>query len=300
MLFSGNRLPARCLHAVMGSIAALWLSGFFQCQVARADETPGEKPPGRVISLNLCTDQLLLLLADPATIIGLSQLASDCANAPLCELARHYPAFRINVETILSVKPDLVVTGTSTMPVTLLAAQSVGTRLEMFAPAHSLADISTSIRRMARLLGVPERGEALIKDFNDRLARLSLPLSPDAPEAVIYAANGFVTGAHSLPDDVLHHAGLKNFSTSTGKKRTHALSLEKLIAARPDLLILDRSGQGTSQAQALLDNQALESAFRGTHRINIPASLWLCGLPQTLDALEILSKARQMMEGSGK
>lgn len=119
------------------------------------------------------------------------------------------------------------------MPVTLLAAKSVGTRLEMFGPAHSLADIPAAIRRMARLLGVPERGEVLVKAFDERLARLSLPFSPDAPEAVIYAANGFVTGTNSLPDDVLHHAGFRNFSTGTGRKRTHAMSLEKLIIRQP-------------------------------------------------------------------
>lgn len=299
MPFPGDRLFTHCLRVVMGSVAAVWLTGLLQCPLASAGEESGAKPR-RVISLNLCTDQLVLLLADPSTIVGLSQLASDCANAPMCDMARHYPAFRTNAETILSLKPDLVVTGTSTMPVTLLAAKSVGTRLEMFGPAHSLADIPAAIRRMARLLGVPERGEVLVKAFDERLARLSLPLSPDAPEAVIYAANGFVTGTNSLPDDVLHHAGFRNFSTGTGRKRTHAMSLEKLIAAQPDLLILDRSGQGTSQAQALLDNQALASAFRGIHRVNIPASLWLCGLPQTLDALEELSKARKMMQGDGK
>ncbi len=295
-----DRLFMRCLRGVMRSVTVLWLSSFFHYPAASASEAAAGKPPGRVISLNLCTDQLLLLLADPSTIVGLSQLASDCANAPMCEKARSYPAFRTNTETILSLKPDLVVTGTSTMPVTLLAAKSVGTRLEMFAPAQSLADIPASIRRMAKLLGVPERGEVLVQAFDERLARLSLPLSPDAPEAVIYAANGFVTGAHSLPDDVLHHAGLRNFATSVGRKRRQAISLEKLIAAQPDLLILDRSGQGTSQAQALLDNRALESAFRGMHRINIPASLWLCGLPQTLDALEELSKARKMIQEDGK
>jgi iron complex transport system substrate-binding protein len=284
----------------VGSVAALFLSGFLWPPVTSASEPVSGKPPERVISLNLCTDQLLLLLADPSTIVGLSQLASDCANAPLCDMARHYPAIRTNAETILSLKPDLVVTGTSTLPVTLLAAKSVGTRLEMFGPADSLADIPASIRRMAKLLGVPERGEILVKAFDERLAHLSSPLFPDAPEAVIYAANGFVTGANSLPDDVLRHAGFRNLSTDTGRKWMQAMSLEKLISAQPDLLVLDRSGPGTSQAQALLDNRALERAFHGTRRLNVPTSLWLCGLPQTLDALEELAKARKMIQRGGK
>lgn len=74
--------------------------------------------------------------------------------------------------------------------------------------------------------------------------------------------------------------------------------MELLIAQPPDLLILDRSGKGTSLAQSMLDHPALKQAFAGAHHLDLPARLWLCGLPQTLDSVVMLRNARHNLEMS--
>jgi iron complex transport system substrate-binding protein len=48
----------------------------------------------------------------------------------------------------------------------------------------------------------------------------------------------------------------------------------------------------------MLDNPELRLAFPGPHRLDIPARLWLCGLPQTLDALAALREARLRLEAT--
>ncbi len=59
----------RCL-VVLGA----FLPGASLCALTPADELPGARPE-RVVSLNLCTDELLLQLADPQQIAALSWLA---------------------------------------------------------------------------------------------------------------------------------------------------------------------------------------------------------------------------------
>jgi iron complex transport system substrate-binding protein len=56
---------ARCVAAVLLALAIL-LPAAAQAQASR------------VISLNLCTDQLLLALADRSTIVSVTYLARDC------------------------------------------------------------------------------------------------------------------------------------------------------------------------------------------------------------------------------
>ena len=52
-------------------------------------------------SLNLCTDEYLLLLARPGEIVGVSRLAQDPAESPLWRRARAHPANRGAIEQVL-------------------------------------------------------------------------------------------------------------------------------------------------------------------------------------------------------
>lgn len=250
----------------------------------------------RIASLNLCTDQLALLLADKADIIGVSSLARDCTESALCEEARHVPVIQSTAETVLAAKPDVVLAGTFTARLAVRAARENGATVLALPPPSGLDDIPRQIRKVSAAVGHPERGEVLIDDFEKRLKALSLNRTDSNPVAVVYEANGFVVHKGSLVDDVLAHAGLRNFSTIAGTPPTGGrVRLEVLLAYHPDLLIRDFSGPGRSLAQAMLSSPALTAAFPPPHVTDVPASLWLCGLPQTLDALASLRQARDRL-----
>ncbi|MFT8791429.1 MAG: ABC transporter substrate-binding protein [Komagataeibacter saccharivorans] len=252
----------------------------------------------RVASLNLCTDQLLLMLAEPGQIVGITPLARDCWNAVLCEQARHVPVLRPTAENVVASHPDVVLGGVYTAAVAMQAGREGGAQVIALPPARSLTDIPGQIMTVANAIGVPERGRQLATAFATRLASLSVARSSTDPTAAVYAANGFVTHAGSLPDDVLAHAGFRNYATLMGHQASSRFSMELLIAQPPDLLILDRSGKGTSLAQSMLDHPALKQAFAGAHHLDLPARLWLCGLPQTLDSVVMLRNARHNLEMS--
>jgi iron complex transport system substrate-binding protein len=247
----------------------------------------------RVASLNLCTDELVLLLAEPEQIVGLTPLARDCWSSVLCAQARQAPSMRSNAENIVSEHPAIVLGGTYTAASALQAARESGARVLTLPPVTALADIPAQIEAVADAIGQNERGRALAGAFVARLESLSADRRPDDPTAAVYAANGFVTHAGTLADDVLAHAGFRNYATAMGHAESPRLSMETLIAHPPDLLILDRSERGNSLAQAMLDHPALKQAFAGRHHLDLPARLWLCGLPQTLDSVAMLRAARR-------
>lgn len=275
-----------------GMMAAI-VAGFLACvPLTQALALP------RVASLNLCTDQLLLMLAEPGHIVGITPLARDCWNAVLCEQARHVPVLRPTAENVVASHPDVVLGGVYTAAVAMQAGREGGAQVIALPPARSLTDIPGQIMTVANAIGVPERGRQLATAFATRLASLSVARSSTDPTAAVYAANGFVTHAGSLPDDVLAHAGFRNYATLMGHQASSRFSMELLIAQPPDLLILDRSGKGTSLAQSMLDHPALKQAFAGAHHLDLPARLWLCGLPQTLDSVVMLRNARHNLEMS--
>lgn len=250
----------------------------------------------RIVSLNLCTDQLALMLADRAEIVGLSSLVQDCSGSVLCQKAQDVPVLSSTAENVIGAHPDVVLAGQFTARVAVKAAREVGAKVLTLPPASSLVDIPVQIMQVAQAVGHPERGQQMVDAFLKRLALLSISLQAEDPVAAVYEANGFVAGAGSLPDDVLAHAGLRNLSTVAGITAAGRVPLETLLAQQPDLLVRDRSGQGYSLAQAMLDNPVLKRFFSGKHVVDIPASLWLCGLPQTLDAVALLRHARNNLK----
>src|SRR5262245_20245848 len=61
----------------------------------------------RIISMNICTDQLLLAVADPAQIMGLSRFSRDTRQWAGGE-AHKFPILSGGAEDILVAKPDVV------------------------------------------------------------------------------------------------------------------------------------------------------------------------------------------------
>src|SRR5260370_42489499 len=65
----------------------------------------------RIASMNLCTDQLLIPLADPEQILGLSRYSRDRSQSFAANAARRYRILSGGAEDILVLKPDVVVAG---------------------------------------------------------------------------------------------------------------------------------------------------------------------------------------------
>src|SRR3981189_2744747 len=63
----------------------------------------------RIASMNVCTDQLLIPLADPAQILGLSRFSRDAWQSFGADDARRYPILSGGAEDGLVLKPDIVV-----------------------------------------------------------------------------------------------------------------------------------------------------------------------------------------------
>src|SRR5882724_12049597 len=74
--------------------------------------------PRRVVSFNQCGDQLVLALADPGQIAGLSPYAADPSLSAVAEKARAFPRLDWQAESTIALGPDLILIGQNDRPVT--------------------------------------------------------------------------------------------------------------------------------------------------------------------------------------
>ncbi|MGQ9367592.1 ABC transporter substrate-binding protein [Azospirillum sp. A39] len=252
-------------------------------------------PPRRIVSLNLCADQLVYLLAGPDRIAALSDLADSPSLSFVADRVADLRKITGTAEEVLPLHPDLVVAGnyTAKPAVALLRAKGVPV-LQIDIPRDFDA-IRAQVRRVAAALGSEERGEALLAAMDRTLAEAAASTAHPPgrrPLAVTLQAGGFTAGAGTLPDAVLDAAGLDNLAARDGLRGYGYLTLERLVAGRPDLLIADAAlPDRPSLRQALLQHPALARSGAVGRRVDIPSSLLSCGGPFTAEAVRLLRRA---------
>ena len=121
-------------------------------------------------SLNLCTDELLLMLAAPEQIATVTHLAQQEAETPLWRQALRYPHNDGSLLSVVERRPDLIVTmgGGISDRLGIAARLGIPTLDLMF--AQNLGDVGVNIRRLATAIGRPEAGAALLRRMNALLS----------------------------------------------------------------------------------------------------------------------------------
>jgi iron complex transport system substrate-binding protein len=256
--------------------------------------------PKRIVSLNLCTDELVLRLADRANIASITWLSKDRISANVVDLAADLPVNHGLAEEIIPLDPDLVVAGTFTARTAVAMLKATRFPVTEFGVAHSLADVRSGIRKMAALVGEPARGEALVASFDGRLAEIGTPAPGRRPTALVFNANGFTVGAGTLVDDIMTRAGLDNVAAHMKLGNYSQLPLEIAVRSDVDILIISARRDGPpSLATALLDHPVLSKLGPKTHIVVLPTNLWSCGGPEVAEAIARLRAAAQDIVSSG-
>ena len=245
---------------------------------------PAWSAPQRVVSMNLCTDQIAMLLASPGQLVSVSDLAQDPRMSPMAEEAQVYPINYGRAEEIYLMRPDLVIAGQFASAPTVAMLRRLGIRVEVRAPAESIAAIRTEISEVGALLGREEAARDLIADFDSRLA--ALRRDPNMGRAALYYANGFTSGRGTLAGEILNAAGYQNIAGDYGIANTAPLPLELLVMSRPDRLITGARWPGRSRSEAILDHPALAATTDATAEVTDRD--WVCGTPYILRAIEAL------------
>jgi iron complex transport system substrate-binding protein len=264
------------------------LAGLLPVLPARADA------PRRVVSFNLCADQLVVALADPGQIAGLSPYAADPALSVVADKARAFRRLDWQAEATIALQPDLVLIGPNDRSVTrrMLAAQ--GMRVLEVGFVTDIDKARAQIREVAALLGHPDRGERLVASVDAARARLhtSLAALPRASyaTALVIERGGYTQGPASLAATLLEEAGLK---PPAGAPAGYGgfIPLEKLLMLKPDLVFLkDPPSAATDQGALYLTHPAIRDLYPPHRRLSLPTRYTMCGGPALVAAFDHLAK----------
>lgn len=283
------RLSCRVALVVAGLIGPLSLAAM------------ASTAPKRIVSLNLCTDQILVDLVAPERIRALSHLSADPRVSSIARRAGTMTRVRGEAEEVLALDPDLIVTTEHSTPATVALLERLGRRVVRIPFAQDLNGVRVAISMLAQATSATDAGKAILSALDRRLAAAAAGVPTGwMPTAVIYQINSLASGNGTLDAAALTLAGFDNLAPRLGLGAGGRLALEALVAHPPDLLVLSAPvGEYRTIVAENLDHPALRVAMRGRDTIVLPWRLWLCGTHHIATAVETLATARRKLERTG-
>jgi iron complex transport system substrate-binding protein len=233
----------------------------------------------RVASLNLCTDEYLLLLARPSEIASVSRLSRDPADSSLWRIGRRFPENRGDLESALPTRPSLLLTMGGGGRATALIAKGMGLKTLDLPFPSTTNDVERNLVLVASALGNPKRADP----WRRELAALRREKKPEL-DAIFLSAGGNSVGASSLEAEWMRMAGLRQRSLPGGRA-----SLELLATRPPSVLLRSAYRRGErSLAQSWLDHPLAKP--KRSRLVTIDGRPWTCAGPLMLGEVERLRR----------
>lgn len=260
-----------------------------------AGQRAAAEVPRRVMSINLCSDQLVLALLPPSRITSVTYLSRDRDESYLSAEAWKVGVNHGTAEEVVSQRPDLVIAGSYTTPATRLLLEQAGIPLLALPPANDFQEIRQETREVGHAVGADARAEQLIRQMDATLAELAATAPKRSITIVGWDGGGSVPGRGTLFNAIITAAGAVNLGASPGLRSTR-FDTERLLFVHPDLLAF---GDATIAAPAMRNAPLMLPLVRHLYagrEIVYPELLYRCGLPQTAQAaVQIRRKMLQVL-----
>ena len=266
----------RLLKAILGTIATLGV-GFSAPLIAAI--------PERVASLNMCTDELVLLLAAPEQVISVTHLAQDRHEFAFWRTARRYEANDGSIASVAGMRPDLILTMGGLARDHARLAERIGAEIVILRYPQTLDDVETAIMQVATALG----REARARRYIAALRRLEASRPDITTEAVFLSDGGLSVASGSLDAQWLALAGIAIPARQAGP-----VTAEQMLINPPATVVRSdyREGQA-SRGQFWPGFRFLERSPQ-TRILSTDGRRWTCSglslLPEIMRLREALTQ----------
>ncbi|MBI3979873.1 MAG: ABC transporter substrate-binding protein [Chloroflexi bacterium] len=199
--------------------------------------------PMRIHTLSVGYDEITFRLVDPGRIAAVARFSVDPRYSNVAELAKQVPTqVGRDAEEVIAARPDLVVASPFSNKDLVQRLVDAGVPVIITDLVQSPEAHAANIRLMAYLFGEEERGEALVRELEERLAAIDRIVQPKPAGArqrvLMLVAKNFTPGEGSTEDAVIRRAGGINVAAEAGIKGNKQISLETIPEMKPDVILL--------------------------------------------------------------
>lgn len=305
------------VEALLRKIVSIIASYGFYCGItvmplgwAIADSTSSEKPesmntaaltapdrivpPQRIVSLNLCLDQLLLQWVPRQRIESVTYHAANPAMSRYADKLGDIAVNRARVEDIVPLQPDVVLAGQFGARHTVQMLEQLGVRVEKFALPRTIEEVKAHLLSVGQVLGTVDKARSAVVAIEEAQHRAQHIDRSQLPTALYYSPNGVTVGTGTLESEMLQLAGFRNLAVMHGRQGFAHLSLEQLLQWQPDWVIVEGADQASfAMAQEYLQHPALREYSQRAHWLTVPSNLSVCRNTVFSEIMQFYQRAKE-------
>lgn len=255
-----------------------------------------ESLPQRIISLSPPLTEMLFAVGAGGQLVGRDSYSDFPEEAKsVTDVGWTYGKY--NMETVVNLKPDLVLAGEITTPEMVASLKNLGLRVEYFKNPAMLNDVYAMLERIGQLSGQINPAQNLIQHLQQRESELVKKLSGIRNRPMVFyeldasdPSKPYTPGPGTLYSNLIAMAGGVNLGDQLGTSWAQ-ISLEQLLVDDPDLILLGDSAYGiTPESVAQRSGWQSLKAVKEGRVLPFDDNLLLRYGPRILDGLEALAK----------
>jgi len=243
--------------------------------------------PQRIVSLGPSITEQLYSLEGQDRLIGCTIYCNRPKEAASKE--KIGTVIEINLEKIVSLKPDLVIATALTNSKAIKKLRGLGLKVITFASPENFAGLCNQYIELARIIGKQEQAEKLIDQVNDRVSAIRKKVGnlPKLKVFVQVGAKPLVTiTERSFINDFIEFAGCINVALGA---TTGLYSREEVLKKNPDIILIVTMGIAGEKEKEIWERYDIIKAVQN-NKIYIIDSDKVCSpsplsFVQTLDEL---------------
>jgi ABC-type Fe3+-hydroxamate transport system substrate-binding protein len=255
---------------------------------------PSPAKPMRIASAMLACDEILLDLVGAERLAAVTVYADEEGySTVLGRIPKHIPRIRGEIESVMSVSPDLVCVGTFAKPAFLKLLERSGLRYFKSDHFHSFDEIRAGILKLGRAVGEPVRAREMVARMDARLKAVRLKLaSAKTKPRVLHWSGGWTNGGENTTmRDLITSAGGTDCAAELGLKGPSTISIEQVFKANPDYVLVSAARSQMSLA-AIDKHSVLKTvpAVRDGRLIRMPGPILMTVSQYVVDGVEWLAR----------
>lgn len=251
--------------------------------------------PQRIISLAPSNTEILYAIGAGDQVVGRDQLSDfpeEAKNAT--DIGSTFDA--LNTELIVSLKPDLVLAAEINNPEQVKQLEDLELTVYYLKNPTTLEEMYGNLELVAQMTGHSQEVATLIEALKSRVAAVDEKIaSVNSHPSVFYELDGsdpakpYTAGKGTFITQLIERAGGKNIAADLDEYPQ--LSLEQVVAADPDFIILGDARYGVSP-ESIAERPGWEnlSAVKNAQVVPFNDDLVSRPGPRLVDALEELAK----------
>ncbi len=203
---------------------------------ARGSEVVVEEKPERIVSLIPSNTETAFALGLEKEIVGVS----DHDNYPEeVEEKERVGGMELNIEKIISLKPDLVLASEINPQEGLQQLEDAGITVLVVNDAANFSDAYDSIKMIGEATGKLDEAEKIVQGIKNKIKEIQDQIGTDAEKKKVYvevwpAPDISVAGKNTFIDEMLQLIGAENIIKKEGWPK---VDQEAVIEADPDVII---------------------------------------------------------------